>query len=106
MQTAPLSLYSQARRHAFPFSRISQLVIIQADIIEGSVFHPKSPRKSSEMHKSESFIQMAGVNIALHNGIELQNTESEPLSLLKAIQDQLFAYMLSAAGAVDRIARI
>jgi hypothetical protein len=61
-----------------------------------AIVHPETARDSAELHETEPLIQMPRMDVAFHNGVELQNAESEQLSLQQTVRDQLFADVLSA----------
>ena len=71
-----------------------------------SVFHPETTGDRAELHETKPFIKMPGMDVALHDGIELEDTEAELLCFLQTISHQLFADMLSAHGRGNSIARI
>lgn len=75
--------------------RVLQFVIVKADILVRAVFHPEAAGDGSEQSEAKPFIQVTGVNIVLHNGVELQEPEMELRGLRKTVGHQLFADMLT-----------
>lgn len=76
-------------RHALQF------MIIQTDILIGSIFHTKTFRYRSNLYKTQSFVQMTSMNIIFHYSIELQNSKAMLLCLHKTISYQFFTDMLA-----------
>ena len=70
-------------------------MIIQTDILIGSIFHTKTFRYRSNLHKAQSFVQMTSMNIIFHYSIELQNSKAMLLCLRKTISYQFFTDMLA-----------
>ena len=62
------------------------------------VFHPETAGDRAELYETEPFVQMACMDVALHNGVELEDTEAEFFCLLQAIRHQFFTDMLPAYG--------
>ncbi len=81
-------------------------MVIWADILEAAVLHAEALRYGAKLHKSEALVKVAGMDIALHHGIELQNTEAVELCLLKAVKHQLLTDMEPARPGSDRVACI
>lgn len=48
-------------------------MIVQADVLICSVLHAESTRHRPDLYEPEPFIQMPGVDVVFHNGIELQD---------------------------------
>ena len=71
-------------------------MIVWTDVLVMPVFHSEPFGDGAKLYETKSLIQMSGMGVALHNGIELKNTESQLFCLLKAIQHQFFANMLPA----------
>ena len=63
-------------------SPFSQFMIIRTDVFKMSVLHSKSLWNCAQLDKAQSLIQMAGVNIAFYNSIELKNSIATFNSLL------------------------
>ena len=49
---------------------------------------------------------MSSMDIALDDGVELENTESVRLGLLKTIEDKFLADVLSVTGGTDGVAGV
>ena len=78
--------------------RALQFVIVKADILVRAVLHPEAAGDGSEQSEAKPFIQVTGVNIVLHNGVELQEPEMELRGLRKTVGHQLFADVLTPAS--------
>ena len=85
---------------------IPQHPIVWANILVVSVLHPKAAGDGSKPHKAQPLIQMTGMEVTLHDGVELENTEAMLRGLFQAVQHQLLPDMKSAAGRTDRIAGV
>ena len=81
-------------------------MIIEADILIRSIFHSEPLRHRSDLHKTQSFIQMTGMNIIFYHSIELQDSKAMLFCLCKTICNQFFADMSAAATGIDSIACI
>ena len=88
----------------FPFAL--KRVIVQADILEGTVFHPEYPGNHADPDKAKPLVQMPGMEIILHHGVELQDVKAQLFCLCKAVQNQLFADVPAPAPGIHGIARI
>ena len=53
-------------------------MIVQADVLISSVLHAESTRHRPDLYEPEPFIQMPGVDVVFHNGIELQDIKAKP----------------------------
>jgi len=71
-----------------------------------AVLHPKPLGDGPELVKTDTLVEMPGMDIAFHHGVELQDQESEPFCFPNAVQHQLLADMLAAAGGADRVAGV
>ena len=71
-----------------------------------SVLHPKAAGDGSKPHKAQPLIQMTGMEVTLHDGVELENTEAMLRGLFQAVKHQLLPDMKSAAVRADRIAGV
>lgn len=52
-----------------------QLVIVDADVLIAAVLHQKALRNGAQMHKAQALIQVAGMDIVFHHGVELEQLE-------------------------------
>ena len=71
-------------------------MIIRTDILILPIFQSESSRNHTQLAKSNSLIKMSCMNIARHNCVKLQYTETMHFSLGYAIFYQLFSNMKSA----------
>ena len=60
------------------------------------IFHAKSAGNRSKLDKPQTFIKMPCVDIAFHDGIELQYAEPQLPAFHQAVQHQLLSNMLPA----------
>ena len=81
-------------------------MIIRANVFIVSILHPESSGDCSKLNETQSLIQMSGMNIAFHNGIELEHTETKILSVFQTVKHQFFTDMLSPACGGYRITGI
>ena len=86
--------------------RVLQFVIVKADILVRAVLHPEAAGDGSEQSEAKPFIQMAGVDVVFHNGVELQKTEMKLCSLHETVGHQLFADVLTPASGIHGIAGV
>ena len=70
------------------------------------VLHSKTFRNGSELDKSEAFVQVPRVRVAVDDSIKLQDSEAELFSLFETVLHQLFADVLAPGFRSDRVARI
>lgn len=70
------------------------------------VFHKKSSRNHTQLLETKAFVEMPGMGIGSHHGIELKNPEAVGLSLDHTVQDKLLADMKPPCSGADRIACI
>ena len=61
------------------------------------ILHPETSGDRSQLNETKPLVQMTGMDVALHYGIELQHTEPQILCNLQAVQHQFFTDMLSSA---------
>lgn len=90
----------------FRAGRRLQFMIIRTDVFKMSVLHSKSLWNCAQLDKAQSLIQMAGVNIAFYNSIELKNSIATFFCLKQAVFYKLFTNMFSAGIGSDGIACI
>ena len=81
-------------------------MIVGTDVFKVSVLHPKAVRDHAQLHKAEPLVQMTGVDIAFHHGVELQDAKAEPLGVDQTVLHQLLTDMLTAAVLADGIAGV
>ena len=86
--------------------RVLQFVIVKADILVRAVLHPEAAGDGSEQSEAKPFIQVTGVNIVLHNGVELQEPEMELRGLHETVGYPLFTDMLAPTHGIHGIAGI
>ena len=72
-------------------------MIIRANVLIAPVLHPESSGDCSKLNKPQPLVQMPSMDIALNNGVELENTEAKLLCGLQAVQHQFFTDMLAPA---------
>ena len=70
------------------------------------VFHSESSGDGPQLLESQPLIKVPCMDIGLDHGIELQQPEPELLSLCKAVQDELFPYLLPTGLRRYRLARV
>ena len=76
----------------------SRFAEIGADVGKRSVFHAKTSWDRAELGKTKSLVEVSGMDIALDDGVELEDAESVRLGLFKTIEDKFLADVLSATG--------
>ena len=81
-------------------------MIVRTDVFIMSVLHPETSRNDAKLGKAKAFIQMSGVGIRPHDGIELKNAKAESLPLRETVQHQLFSDMQAAEGFAYRVAGV
>ena len=81
--------------------RALQLVIVDADVLIAAVLHLKALWNGAQMHKAQALIQVAGMDVVLHHGVELEQLEPGGLALHQRIGDQLLADVLILKGLCD-----
>jgi len=69
---------------------IIQSMIVRTDVLIMPVLHPEPSGNDTKLNETKPFIKMPGMDVALHNSVELENTEPKLLRLLQAIQHQFF----------------
>ena len=74
-----------------------QLDIVRANVFKVTVFHSETVRYYSQLNKADSPVKVSCMDIALHNGIELQDPESDVCGSFYAVGNEHFTDMLSAA---------
>ena len=74
-----------------PANHALQLLIIRTDVLIVTVLHAEAPRDRTELSKAQPFIEMPRVDIALHDGVELQDPKAQLSALLQAVQHQPLA---------------
>ena len=62
-----------------------------------SILHPESAGYYAQTHESQAFIQMSGMGVGFHDGIELKNQKAEFRGLGNAVQNKLLTDMLTTA---------
>ena len=72
-----------------------QFVIIGTYVFIMAVFHAEASGDGSELYESEPFVKVPCVKVALDNRIELHDPESQLFPFCQAVQDKLFADVLS-----------
>ena len=68
--------------------------------------HAEPARDRTKLCEPKPLIEMAGMHVALHHGIELQHSESQQPSLFQAVLHQLLSDVQPPAGGAHRIAGI
>ena len=67
--------FGKVPQGGFPF--VLKRVIVQADILEGTVFHPECPGNHADPDKAKPLVQIPGMEIVLHHGVELQDVKAQ-----------------------------
>lgn len=62
-----------------------------------TVLHTKSVRDNTGLRKSDTFVKVAGVNIALNHGVELKNAKPERFCRFDTVKHRLFSDMPASA---------
>lgn len=71
-----------------------------------AVFLAESSGNSAKLLKAQPFVQMSRVEIGRDYGVELQNAKTDFVSLLYAIEHQLFPDVSPSETRIDCVARI
>ena len=64
---------------------------IRADVGKRTVIHPESARYHTKLREPKPLIEMARMDIAFDDGVELEHAESVRLGLGEAVKHELFA---------------
>ena len=76
------------------------------NILVMAILHAEALWNNTELGKAQSFIQMQGMDIGGHNGIELEYAETKAGSRFQRVLHQLFANMKSTLALFHGITRI
>lgn len=71
-----------------------QFVIVQADVLIGTVLHQETVGNGSDLHKTKPFVQVTGMDVIFDYRVELQQLKSGFFRLCQAIRNQLFPICL------------
>ena len=65
-------------------------MIIQADVLIGSILHAEPVWHGAGLHKVQPLIQVACVKVVFNHRVKQQNTKPVPLCLRETIENQFF----------------
>ena len=82
-------------------AKLLQYIVIQTDILIGSIFHQKAIGNRSHQHEAKTFIQVPGMNIVFYYGIELHQLESMFFCLIQTVGNQPFANVFSPVARIN-----
>ena len=81
-------------------------MIVGTDILIVTVLHAESLRDDAQLYEAQTLVEVAGMDIGSHHGIELHNTKAMSLTLYETIGYQLFADMETSVIPADCVAGI
>ena len=84
-------------KHVHLLSSIQNLPEIWTDGDICAVLHAETSGNRPELREAEPFVEVAGVDVPLDDGVELEDPKAVRLGLRKSVEDKLLAEMPSAA---------
>lgn len=80
--------------------------IVRADVGERTIFHAESARNGSEPSETKPFVEATRREVALDDGVELEDAKPMRLRLRKAVENEPLTDVPTTAFRADGIARV
>ncbi len=85
---------------------LDEFLVVRTDISERSVLHAKTVWNGAELGEAKPLVEMPRMDVALYDGVELENSEPVSLRLCKAVKDEFLADVPPTAFRTDGITRV